>query len=163
MPGPAQMGQVAGAVDQIQEALAICDALEFRQARGRYLGLLCETQILVGAVDDALESAEQAVHANPDGLLYHPYALRLRGDLKMRKGRSDEARRDFDQAIEISRRMSAKSDQLRATISLARLLAKQGQRREAHAMLTDIYNRFTEGFDTADLKEAKSLLDELNL
>ena len=58
--------------------------------------------------------------------------------------------------------MDAKSWELRATMSLARLLAKRGRRDEARAMLSDIYNWFTEGFDTADLKEAKALLDELN-
>jgi predicted ATPase len=52
--------------------------------------------------------------------------------------------------------------ELRATISLARLLAKQGRRDEARAMLADIYGWFTEGFDTADLKEAKALLDQLS-
>jgi hypothetical protein len=51
---------------------------------------------------------------------------------------------------------------LRATKSLARLLTKQGHREEARTMLSEIYNWFTEGFDTADLKEAKALLDELN-
>jgi predicted ATPase len=51
--------------------------------------------------------------------------------------------------------------ELRATTSLARLLDKQGHRDEARAMLADIYNWFTEGFDTADLKDAKALLDEL--
>jgi predicted ATPase len=58
--------------------------------------------------------------------------------------------------------MDAKAWELRATMSLARLLASQGKRGEARAMLADIYNWFTEGFDTTDLKEAKALLDELN-
>jgi predicted ATPase len=58
--------------------------------------------------------------------------------------------------------MSAKAWELRATTSLARLLDKQGKRDEAHAMLADIHNWFTEGFDTRDLKDAKALLDELN-
>ncbi|MGD0291778.1 MAG: hypothetical protein ABSC63_19325 [Candidatus Binataceae bacterium] len=57
--------------------------------------------------------------------------------------------------------MSAKSWELRATTSLAKLLAKQGRPNEARTMLADIYNWFTEGFDTADLKDAKTLLDEL--
>jgi predicted ATPase len=52
--------------------------------------------------------------------------------------------------------------ELRVTTSLARLLAKQGRHDETRAMLADIYGWFTEGFDTADLKEAKALLDELN-
>jgi predicted ATPase len=58
--------------------------------------------------------------------------------------------------------MNAKAWELRATTSLARLLDKQGNRNEAHAMLAEIYAWFTEGFDTADLKDAKALLDELN-
>jgi predicted ATPase len=57
--------------------------------------------------------------------------------------------------------MSAKGWELCAVMSLARLLAKQGQRDEARAMLAETYGWFTEGFDTADLKDAKSLLDEL--
>jgi predicted ATPase len=57
--------------------------------------------------------------------------------------------------------MSAKAWELRATITLARLLERQGKRDEARAMLSEIYNWFTEGFDTADLKDAKALLEEL--
>jgi predicted ATPase len=68
----------------------------------------------------------------------------------------------FRKAIAISRSQSAKSWELRATTSLAQMLAKQGKRDEARAMLAAIYNWFTEGFDTADLKDAKALLVELN-
>jgi predicted ATPase len=57
--------------------------------------------------------------------------------------------------------MSAKAWELRATTSLARLLDKDGRREEARTMLADIYNWFTEGFDTVDLKDAKALLDDL--
>ena len=67
----------------------------------------------------------------------------------------------FREAIEVARELGARRFELRATTSLARLLAKQGKRDEARAMLADIYNWFTEGFDTADLKDAKALLDEL--
>ncbi len=65
-------------------------------------------------------------------------------------------------ALEIARRQEAKWWELRATVSLARLLAKQGHRDEARAMLAAMYAWFTEGFDTADLKDAKALLDELS-
>jgi predicted ATPase len=68
----------------------------------------------------------------------------------------------FRTAIEIAQRQSARSMELRATTSLARLLAGSGRRDEARTMLAEIYNWFTEGFDTADLKDAKALLDELN-
>jgi len=64
--------------------------------------------------------------------------------------------------IEDARKQSAKSFELRATTSLARLLEKQGRREEARTMLAAIYDWFTEGFDTADLKDAKTLLNQLN-
>ena len=89
---------------------------------------------------------------------------RLKGELLLRQKDSNtaEALSSFERAIEISRTQSAKSWELRATTSLARLLAKQGKRDEARAMLAEIYSWFTEGFDTADLKDAKALLEELN-
>ena len=73
-----------------------------------------------------------------------------------------EAELCFRTAIEIARRQSARYMELRATTSLARLIAKQGRRDEARAMLAKIYGWFTEGFDTPDLKDAKTLLDELS-
>jgi predicted ATPase len=95
---------------------------------------------------------------------YESEAHRLKGELLLRQDDSNaaEARTCFGRAIEIARRQSAKSWELRATASLARLLAKQSRRDDACAMLSDIYNWFSEGFDTADLKEAKVLLDELS-
>ena len=88
---------------------------------------------------------------------------RLLGDLLLAGHHTDTAEVDraFRTAIEVARQQCAKSWELRATISLARLLAKQGKRDEARAMLAEIYGWFTEGFDTADLKDAKALLGEL--
>ncbi len=88
---------------------------------------------------------------------------RLEGELLLLQNASGatEAESCFREAIEIAQRQQAKSWELRATTSLARLLAKQGRSDEARAMLAEIYNWFTEGFDTADLKDANALLDEL--
>ena len=80
--------------------------------------------------------------------------------MKQYDSNAAEAQSCFERAIEIAREQSAKSWELRATMSLARMLAKQGKRNEARAMLAEIYNWFTEGFDTADLKDAKALLEE---
>jgi len=82
--------------------------------------------------------------------------------LKQNDSNAPQAQSCFEQAIEIARRQSAKSYELRATTSLARLLTSQGRRDEARTMLADIYNWFTEGFDTADLIDAKALLAELS-
>ncbi|MBV8362599.1 MAG: AAA family ATPase, partial [Deltaproteobacteria bacterium] len=89
---------------------------------------------------------------------------RLKGELLLMQAgaNASEAERYFRSAIDIARSQQAKSWELRATMSLARLLAKQHRRGEARSTLAEIYGWFTEGFDTPDLKEAKSLLDELN-
>ena len=87
---------------------------------------------------------------------------RLKGELLLLAGTSkSEAEESLRTAVVISRRQQAKSWELRAATSLARLLRDSGRRDEAHTMLADIYGWFTEGFDTADLKDAKALLDEL--
>jgi len=88
---------------------------------------------------------------------------RLKGELLMIKDTGDviEAECCLRTAIDVARRQSARLFELRATISLARLLKQQGKTDEARRMLTEIYNWFTEGFDTADLKSAKALLDGL--
>jgi predicted ATPase len=88
---------------------------------------------------------------------------RLKGELLLKQKASNaaEVQNCFERAIEIARKQSAKSWKLRATTSLARLLANQGRRDEASEMLAEIYNWFTEGFDTADLIDAKSLLEEI--
>ena len=75
--------------------------------------------------------------------------------------KADEAERSFCAAIDVARNQCAKSAELRATTSLARLLRDTGRGDEARTMLAEIYDWFTEGFDTADLQEAKALLDEL--
>jgi predicted ATPase len=73
----------------------------------------------------------------------------------------EEAEACFLKAIEIARRQQAKSLELRATMSLARLWQRQGKGKEARKMLAEVYDWFTEGFDTADLKDAKAMLEEL--
>ena len=68
----------------------------------------------------------------------------------------------FDRALVIARQQQAKSWELRAAVSMARLWREQGKRDEARDLLAPVYGWFTEGFDTLDLKEAKALLDELS-
>jgi predicted ATPase len=88
---------------------------------------------------------------------------RLKGELLLCTGDREGAAQNFEDAIEVARRQSAKSWELRATISFTRLLASQGRCEGARSMLADIYSWFSEGFDTADLKDAKALLDELSV
>jgi predicted ATPase len=88
---------------------------------------------------------------------------RVKGELLLRQAVPDTlaAEACFQQALAIARRQQARSWELRAAISLARLWQQQGQQGDARALLVPIYHWFTEGFDTADLQEAKALLDEL--
>jgi tetratricopeptide (TPR) repeat protein len=127
-----------------------------------YLGWVAVAQSLDGKVPEALATIENALHVNPEELAYRPEALRIRGELRLKSGQTDAAEADFRDAIALAQRIGAKGWELRAATSLARLLRDTGRREEARAMLADIYGWFTEGFDTADLKDAKALLQELN-
>jgi len=144
------------------------DALRAARAellRPYFLCLLAEVCMAAGRFDESLIALMEALTAanEHEVRFYEPETYRLKGELLSRQDQSNtnEVQRWFELAIETARKQSAKSLELRATTSLARLLASQGRRDEARAMLADIYNWFTEGFDTADLKDAKALLDEL--
>jgi predicted ATPase len=110
-------------------------------------------------IDEALAVIEQTGERFSEAEVH-----RTRGEALLTKGLSNttQAEQSFRTAIEVARRQKAKSWEVRATISLARLLRDTDRRDEARRMLAEIYNWFTEGFDTADLKEAKALLDELS-
>jgi predicted ATPase len=92
---------------------------------------------------------------------YAPELYRLKGELLLQQSSNDQAEAEtcFHHALEIARNQQAKSFELRATTSLARLWQQQGKRQEAYDLLAPVYHWFTEGFDTADLKDAKALLE----
>ena len=120
----------------------------------------------IGRPEKGLQVVEEgfASTAKTGEQLGSPWLHHVKGELLLVQNPSDvaEAEQCFRTAIEIARRQSARSAELVATTSLARLLNGQGRRDEARAMLAQIYGWFTEGFDTRDLKDAKALLDELN-
>ena len=88
---------------------------------------------------------------------------RIAGNIALKTPKPDAAKAEayFERALAVARKQQAKSWELRAAMSMARLWRDQGKRDEARALLAPVYGWFTEGFDTRDLKEAKSLLDEL--
>jgi predicted ATPase len=151
---------------QILDGLAASRARGTELWRPHALCMLTDACRETGRLDDGLSALTEALTAADEHENRHCEAEmhRLKGELLLKQDDSNaaEAQTCYERAIEIARNQSAKSWQLRATTSLARLLAKQGRRDEARAMLADIYGWFTEGFDTADLKDAKALLDELN-
>jgi predicted ATPase len=100
---------------------------------------------------------------NTDERWWEAELYRLKGELLSPSSMENwaEAETCFRQAIDVARRQQAKSLELRAAMSLSRLWQQQGKRAEARQLLAPIYNWFTEGFETADLQEAKALLAEL--
>ncbi len=156
----AHRGRASEGVALIQQGIADMSEVGARSEISSLIVVLAEAQACAGAVDQALATVEQALRANPDQP-ERPGALIVRGELRRTQGQTELAEADFREAIALACRMGAKAWELRATMGLARLLAQQGRRDEARTMLADIYNWFTEGFDTVDLKEAKVLLEEL--
>jgi predicted ATPase len=155
-------GQGAAGLVQIHQGLAAIVATGQTLTRPRCLGLLAEAAGHVGQVKEGLcltVEALTAFKANGYGdLLAEVY--RIQGELLLRQAVPDvpQAEACFQQALAIARRQHAKSWELRAALSLARLWQRQGKRAEAYEILAPIYGWFTEGFDTADLQEAKALL-----
>jgi predicted ATPase len=158
------------AENRTDEAVAnIRKGMEIGQAsnlmRPYYLGLLAEAlgaagdkQGALGAISDALSVAKTSGER-----WWEPELCRLRGELL----RSCQEQRDgevwLQRSLDVSRHQEAKSLELRAAMSLARLWRDQGKVQRARELLAPVYGWFTEGFDTRDLKEAKALLDELAL
>jgi tetratricopeptide (TPR) repeat protein len=117
-----------------------------------------------GKIDEALGYLEKTFKPGHESYVFESDLRRLRGEMLLRKDSSHEAEAEdcFKSAIEIARHQGVKSLELNSTASFARLLGQQGKRDEARAILTEIYDWFTEGFDTDDLKDAKLLLDQLS-
>jgi tetratricopeptide (TPR) repeat protein len=157
-----QLGRATEGVTLIRQGMASLLEIGSRYSITNIAASLAEAQQRDRTTTDALETFEQALQANPDELIYQPEILRLRGQSRLKLGDPELAEADFREAIALAQKMEAKAWELRATTSLARLLRSQSRRDEAHAMLSEIYGWFTEGFDTADLKDARALLDELS-
>jgi predicted ATPase len=162
----AHLGQAEQGVAQIREGLAMASATGAEIWHPYNLAQLAEACGKAGRIDEGLEVIAEALNLVQEKgeRWWEAEIVRLRGKLLLKRNPSElaEARISFERAIETARKQGSKSLELRATMSLARLLAPQGRREEARTRLVDIYNCFTEGFDTADLKDAKALLDELH-
>ena len=162
----AAQGRNEEGIAQIQEGLAGVRASGIELGRPPYHTTLADACREADRLDDGLSAVTEAlaVADEHEERAYEPEIHRVRGELLLRQDPSNaaEAQSCFQRAISVARNQNAKSWELRATMSLARSLAKQGRRDEARATLAEIYNWFTEGFDTADLKDVKALLEELN-
>ncbi len=180
----AEQGWGHEGIAQIQQGIAAFRATGAELYRPYFLALLAEAYGKVEQAEEGLAVLAEALAVlDKTGERFYEAELhRLKGELTLKQSgvrgpesevsntqhlapsthAEAEVEACFHQAIDIARRQSAKSLELRATTSLARFLDKQGRRDEARRMLAVIYGWFTEGFDTADLKDAKALLEELS-
>jgi predicted ATPase len=119
----------------------------------------------LGQFDDACRRIEEAITAveATEERWWEAEVHRIAGEIALKSQQPDAAKAEayFERALTVARQQQAKSWELRAAMSMARLWRDQGKRDEAHNLLAPVYGWFTEGFDTRDLKEAKALLEEL--
>ena len=158
-------GDVRAGIADIRESMDRRRSVGMGAVWPWYFALLAEAQGLAGQVDDGLSSLEEAlgwVERN-DERLYEAEVHRLKGELLLTRDTPEapQAERCFQQALTVSRKQHAKSWELRAAMSMARMWLQQNRIEEARALLCPIYEWFTEGFDTADLMDAKALLKQL--
>ena len=179
----AAQGQGEEGIAQMRQGLTAYRAIGAELDQTYYLALLAEVYGTVGQVEEGLNVlAESLAAVNKTGERFYEAELyRLKGTLTLESRGSSpkspfdhpqsairhpqseaEAEACFLQAIEIARRQSAKSLELRAVMSVSQLWQQQGKTKEARQMLSEIFHWFTEGFDTKDLQEAEALLEELS-
>jgi predicted ATPase len=162
----AQQGQAQEGLEQLHQGLRAFRATGAEILRPYFLALLAEAHGAMGQPAEGLAVLTEALALveTTGERWYEPELYRLKGALLLQQSSDNQAEAEtcFQHAITIAQSQQAKSWELRAATSLARLWQQQGKRQEAHDLLAPVYNWFTEGFDTADLLEAKALLDVLS-
>jgi predicted ATPase len=159
----AQEGDVPAGITDISEAMTRRRAANIGAVWPWFYTILAEAQGQLGKIDDALAGLEEALQwvQRNDEHLYEAEAHRIRGELLFKQHDPAAAETCFQQALTVARNQQAKSWELRAAMSMARMWLQQNRTDEARQLLAPVYDWFTEGFDTADLIEAKALLDQL--
>ena len=169
-----KQGQAEEAIEQISQGLDAYQATGTELLRAHFLGLLAEALGKARRTEEGLRVLEEAiamVHRNSERY-YLAELYRLKGELLLqqtstravssRRSTVSAAENCFNQAIEIAQQQETKSLELRAAMSLAQLYQNQDRQQEAHDALAPVYESFTEGFDTTDLREARALIAELS-
>jgi predicted ATPase len=150
------------------EVAQVCQGIVAYRATGAavfvpyFYTWLADVSAHLGHVEDGLQALAEAhtLVEQHEERWWEAEIARLRGVLLLRQTDAPQAAACFQQALALACRQQARSLELRAALSLSRLWQRQGRRTEAHELLAPIYGWFTEGFGTADLQEAKVLLDE---
>jgi len=166
-----EQGQTGVGITQMCQGMKALQDMGVDSTRPYHLALLAEVYGKTGQVEEGLIAVAEALElVNKTGERFYEAELyRVQGVLTLKQCSvpdlefkvQQEAEACFQRAIEVARRQSAKSLELRATINLSGLWQQQGKRHDAYTLLSEVYGWFTEGFDTTDLQEAKALLVEL--
>jgi predicted ATPase len=163
--GLAAHGQADKGIAQMHQGLAVSQAAGIGLGRAPVLAQLAEVYGRIGEIEAGLRLLAEAlaVMDRTGERWWEAEVYRLKGELLLQQAVADEHQAEicFRQALDMARWQEAKSLELRVATSLSRLWQQQGKRAAAHDILAPIYGWFTEGFDTADLQEAKTLLEEL--
>jgi predicted ATPase len=161
----AMQGQGEAGLAQIRQAIAGFRATGAALLVPYFSALLADVSVHLGHTEDGLQALAEAhtLVEQHEERWWEAEVCRLRGVLLLRQPETPQAEAEtwLQRALDVARRQEAKSLELRAAMSLARLWQQQGKQAEARALLAPVYDWFTEGFDTADLQEAKVLLEEL--
>ncbi len=160
----AKLGQVEEGISQIHAALDAQLSRGGQLVRPQFLAFLADVHWQAGEVEKGIKTVGEglATSKRTENSIFDAELLRLQGEFFKMQGNVAEAEVCFQNATQVSRQQGAKSFELRASTSLARLWQEHGKRKEAQQLLGEIYAWFTEGFETADLQEAASLLNELS-
>jgi len=159
-----QKGDVTAGITLMQRGSAAYQATGATTWMPHFVALRANAYEIAGDVEQALNLMDDALQiVERTGERWFSAELnRHKGRLLLRQSQPQAAEESFGKALSIAREQEAKLWELRAATSLVRLWCEQGRRAEAHDLLAPIYGWFTEGFDTADLKDAKALLDALD-
>jgi predicted ATPase len=150
---------------QMQQGLADLRATGTELLHPYFLGMLVQAYEIAGQISEGLRVLDEALALVTQcrARYYEAELYRLKGELLLKLTDPDERNVEtaFQQALDLARYQQAKAWELRAAMSLSRLWRQQGKRQDAYDLLAPVYHWFTEGFDTADLQEAKALLHSL--
>jgi predicted ATPase len=163
-----ERGEFAQSLLVLRDAFETCDRTGWHISYEEFKGALALGLAGTGRLDEALAALDDAMAADREGAdghgWYAPELLRIKGEILLQQAadQSTSAAEDcFNQAAQMAREQSALFWELRVALSVARLRVSQGRHHEARAPLASVYDRFTEGFATADLQAARTLLEEL--
>ena len=158
-------GKVAEGIAPLRAGIAFWEATGGKLRSPTLNLFLAESMALTGDIDNALQLVDEIIaqveRPGWEERLCYAEILRLKGWMLSLKDDLEGAERNFLASLEWARRQKAKMWELRTSVSLARLWQSQGKRQDAYELLAPVYGWFTEGFDTKDLLDAKSLLAEL--